>query len=976
MTVRIRIFIAVFFIFASTLSLSACSSKPPRTTTPVPPPAAEFSEDSFISNVRQLSFLGKRSGEGYFSPSGRSMIFQSERQEDNPFYQMYLMDFPSGEVSRVSPGYGKTTCGWIHPRKNLVLFSSTHQDPQSQELQQKELAFRASGKSRRYSWDYDENYDIYSKELPAGLLRKLSNERGYDAEASYSPDGQRILFASNREGYQKDLSEEEKAIFQKDKSYFIDLYSMAADGSDVQRLTDHPGYDGGPFYSADAQFITWRRFNKAGTSAEIYLMHADGSNQRQLTNLKAMSWAPYFHPSGDYLIFATNLHGFKNFELYLVRADGKNSPVRVTTFDGFDGLPVFSPDGRELSWTSKRGFGEGSQLFIADWNDSFARRALRLPEKTPPPRERSIAAGALKLKSLVSALAAPSMQGRRTGTIGEKKATQFAADELAKAGLDPAGDENTYFQDFTFTSGVKLGSNNKLQLQRNGAEFQTLKAGKDWTPLSFSKTGEIEEAGIVFAGYGIKAPATSSTAEYDSYVHTNVKDKWVLVLRGIPSNVSKDLHSHLARHSSPRYKAMLARDLGAKGLLFARGPVSKLRSELLPLRFDRSSASSSLAVLSLSDELTNSLFRKSLSDLQAKLDRGEALLGYELPGVKLRAQIDIEEQTNTGRNVLAILRAAEEFQETAKTIIIGAHIDHLGVGANGSSLAKGEEADSVHFGADDNASGVAAAIEIARELALRKNNGSLRPRHNLVIGLWSGEEMGLLGSAHFVNSFEKPSDSIASYINMDMVGRLREALIVQGISSSPAWPGIIETTAMQFELPLRLQKDSYLPTDATSFYLAGVPILSAFTGAHEQYHTPRDTPETLNYEGLASIRDFLSKITVQLLTKESSIPYAKSEKPQELGRRANLRAYLGTIPDYSGSDTLGVRLSGLSSGSPAEKAGLQSQDVIVELDGKKIENIYDYTYSIEALKIGEEVSLKVKREGEILELRITPGSRE
>lgn len=339
---------------------------------------ADENESALLTNIRQLTFEGKRSGEGYFSADGSKLIFQSEREPDNPFFQIYLLDLTTGDTRRVSPGVGKTTCSWVHPDGKHALFASTQDDPDARRKQNDEIEFRQSGKSRRYSWDFDEHFEIYETSLAGGAFRNLTQVRGYDAEGSYSPDGKQIAFASNRHAYTETLTDELKQRLETDPSYFLELYIMDANGGNPRRLTDSPGYDGGPFFSADGKRICWRRFSPDGSTAEIWTADTDGINARQITRLGAMSWAPYFHPSGDYLIFTTNLLGFSNFELFMVDAAGKHEPVRATYTDGFDGLPVFHPDGKQLAWTTNRTADGSSQIFLADFDDENARRLLAI----------------------------------------------------------------------------------------------------------------------------------------------------------------------------------------------------------------------------------------------------------------------------------------------------------------------------------------------------------------------------------------------------------------------------------------------------------------------------------------------------------------------------------------------------------------------------------------------------------------------
>ncbi len=337
-------------------------------------------ESNFLSRIRRLTVDGKRAGEGYWSPDGKRLVFQSEREPGNPFYQIYSLDLATGETTRISPGIGKTTCAFFRPAPGgsvEIEFASTHADPKSRQFQDEELAFRASGKERRYSWDYDPEMDIYAYNEKTGTTRRLTTARGYDAEGSYSPDGQWLVFTSMRDPYTRLLNEKEAKMLEENPSYFADIYIMRADGSEQKRLTNVPGYDGGPFFTPDGSRIVWRRFDEQGLLADVWTMKPDGSDQKRITDFGSMSWAPYMHPSGEYIIFSSNKLGFENFELYLVDAAGTKEPVRVTYSDGFDGLPVPSPDGKTLAWTSSRSGGAAGQLFLAQWNHEKALEAVR-----------------------------------------------------------------------------------------------------------------------------------------------------------------------------------------------------------------------------------------------------------------------------------------------------------------------------------------------------------------------------------------------------------------------------------------------------------------------------------------------------------------------------------------------------------------------------------------------------------------------
>lgn len=337
----------------------------------------------YLSRVRRLTVEGKRAGEGYWSPDGKRLVLQSEREPDNPFYQIYVLDLTTGDSKRISPGFGKTTCAFFRPGSDEIMFGSTHLDPKSKQYQDDELAFRASGKERRYAWDYDAEMDIFSYSEATGTLKQLTTAKGYDAEGGYSADGQWIVFSSMRDAYNRTLSPEEQKQLELDPSFFAEVYIMKADGSDQKRLTTDDGYDGGTFFTKDGR-IVWRHFEENGLIANVWTMKADGTDKKQITDFGAMSWAPYEHPSREYFLFASNKLGFENFEVYMVDAAGTKEPVRITYSDGFDGLPVPSPDGTQIAFTSSRAGGAGApgQIYLAQWNHEAAMAAL----KAAPPR--------------------------------------------------------------------------------------------------------------------------------------------------------------------------------------------------------------------------------------------------------------------------------------------------------------------------------------------------------------------------------------------------------------------------------------------------------------------------------------------------------------------------------------------------------------------------------------------------------------
>ena len=947
--------------------------------------AAESSEERFLSRSRQLVFEGKRSGEGYFSPDGKALIYQSERAPDNPFYQIYILNLESGDSHRVSPGRGKTTCAFFRPGSDEVMFASTHHDSRALEKQKAELEFRASGQQRRYSWDYDDQMDIFLSQRDGSNVRPLTTAAGYDAEGAFSPDGRKIVFCSLRGAYPTNqLSAADLKRLETDPAYFGEIYLMNADGSDQRRLTHTPGYDGGPFFSPDGERIVWRHFETNGVNADVYTMKLDGSDVRRLTDFGCMSWAPFFHPSGRYLVFTANKLGFANFELFIVDAAGSREPVRVTWTDGFDGLPSFSPDGKQLTWTSNRGAEGKSQLFLADWNHDAALQALAtaparnttntggLPSKANfTPAEISIR----RMSNDVNYLADPQRQGRMTGSAGALDAAEFIGLRLQREGLRPFGEQRTYFQRFEFNAGVRVLTNdNRLAVATGSQPPAALRPDQDFRPLSFSDNGSVTGE-VVFAGYGLAVPGKAGEG-YDSYAGLNVSNKIVLALRYVPEEVEPKRRQELNRYAGLRYKAMIARERGARAILFVTGPTSPKPGELATLTSDSASGSSGIVAASITTTVVAKMFAASgrdLKALQARLDKEDphAEGAFTLSNITVSVTTAIEHIRKFDHNVLTTL----PMTNVQEYVLVGAHYDHLGFGESGAMLRAGEE-NKIHPGADDNASGTAMVMELARLFAEQQRTNAALLQRGIVFALWSGEEMGVLGSSHFAEHPLLSLSNVVAYVNFDMVGRLRDnKLMLQGVGSSSAWRGAIQKRNVAAGFSIVLQDDPYLPTDVTPFYSRGVPVMSFFTGSHEDYHRPTDTPDKVNLEGMERILRFARGLILDLANAPQRADYVKvATSSRDGGGRENLRAYLGTIPDYA-TEVQGVKLSGVRAGSPAEKAGLKGGDIIVEVAGQKVANIYDYTYALDAVKIGQPVKIVVTRDSQRLTIEATPEVR-
>ena len=944
--------IALALIFLSAISLQSKSI---------------YSESDFLSNSRQLIYEGKRSGEGYFSQDGRYLIFQSERLDDNPFYQIFMLDFETGDIKQITNGVGKTTCSFIQSDENgKVLYSSTHLDPKAKEKQKEEFELRNSSKKRRYAWDYDTTIDVFMAEFDGSNPVQLTDALGYDAEASFSPDGSKILFASNRHGYTDDLTDKEKKQLDFDPSYFCELYIMDIDGSNLRRLTDNPGYDGGPFFSPDGERVIWRRFTPDGHQADVYTMKLDGTDLRKITSFESMSWAPYYHPSGEYIAFASNKYGYGNFEVFIVDKLGEKEPVRVAETDGFDGLPVFHPDGDKLVWTSSRTNNGKAQLFMAKWNHKKALKAL---EEAPSRKnvEKVKNTGAIKLneiKEKVRYLSSDELEGRFTGSEGIRLAADFIVSDFENFDIEPLEGFDDFRVPFEYTSdiSIKKESNYVKVINSEGKEAK-INSGSTFMPLASTDNGNFDSE-IIFAGYGIKT-SDDNELEMNSYADLKVKGKFVMVLDDMPSNLDDKQQKSLTRYASRMYKTLTARELGADGVIFISG-----RKEIKKPRSVRLNIKSGMFLSEVNSEAASKLLGTDFNKIKERVKNYNPHEKSSFdPKIKVKGSFKVEKVQSSDNNIIGVVYA----DNSDDYIVLGAHYDHLGYG-EGGSLAEDDVIHNIHNGADDNASGTAVVMELAEYYANLKKTDPDAIKKNLVFAFWSGEELGLLGSSEFMDQSEDKNIKYSTYLNYDMVGMLKDnKLSVQGAGSAENWRKLIEKKNILAGFNLAVSDDPYLPTDATSFYKKQVPVIAFFTGLHDHYHRPSDDFGNLNFEGMERIAKFSTKILSELISDKTEIAYKKVEMAAQTNVRG-FSVYLGTIPDYV-AEVEGVKLSGVRGGGPADKAGLKAEDIIVKLGKKDIKNIYDYTNILADLEAGKEYNVSVMRKGKKVDLTIIPGSK-
>lgn len=562
-----------------------------------------------------------------------------------------------------------------------------------------------------------------------------------------------------------------------------------------------------------------------------------------------------------------------------------------------------------------------------------------------------------RLRYDVTYLAATALEGRRAGGDGARIAAGFIARRLAALGLQPAGDDGTFLQSFSFVAGVRPGAGNALTV--------TLPAGTtaarlpyDFQPLAFSASGSAQGE-VVFAGYGTRAP----DLKYDDYANLDVKGKIVLILRFGPDG--DDPASRFAPFMALRRKASEARAAGAAALLIATGPVGADAAAPVKISFDATFADSGLPVIGISTPFAESLFVGqgfTLAELQQRMNERKEPASRPL-GIKVALTADVIQERATTANVLALLPGRDPALRD-QVVIAGAHYDHLGWGGeNSGSLAP--ETRAIHHGADDNASGTAGVLELARRLA------AAPPARSVLFVAFSGEELGLLGSAHLASHLPVAKEWIAAMLNFDMIGRPKAgpALTVGGVGTAVEWTKVIADANATAHLKLTSNKGGFGASDHSSFYAIDTPVLFFFTGAHEDYHKPSDTADRLDYRGMGRVLEFAT--TVARRVADAPLPPTFQKVTDEgAGERRGFKVRTGAIPEY-GFEGPGVKLSGARGGSPADKAGLKAGDIVVSFGGRDIRNIYDYMYALGDHKAGDVVTLVIKRGAGTLTLVVT-----
>ncbi len=569
----------------------------------------------------------------------------------------------------------------------------------------------------------------------------------------------------------------------------------------------------------------------------------------------------------------------------------------------------------------------------------------------------------------VKYLASPELKGRATGSPELEKAAHWLADKYREFGVNPA-DGKDYLQSFPVTTDAKLGTRNRFTFTERG-HSTPLRATLDFVPISFSSSGKFAGA-VVFAGYGI----TAKEYNYDDYAGVDVKGKIVLVLRHEPQeNDEKSVFEGkaLTSHAAFTNKAANAKMHGAVAMILIEDRANHPgeAQELVKFGSSEGPKDAGIGIVQVKDAVADGWFKdagKSLDGLEAGIDKDLKPESFAFPDtIRVDGQVDIQHEVKTVHNVVAYIPGT-----TGEYVILGAHYDHLGMGGQYSLTPS---VTAIHPGADDNASGTAGVIELARWYAKQP-----KQKRGILFLNFSGEELGLLGSAYYVAHPELPLEKAVAMINMDMIGRIREGKVyVGGASTGAGLRTMMEKAAAHFPT-LKIdysEGPESSSSDHTSFITGQVPSLFFFSGLHSDYHKPSDTADKIDAPDAATLLAMVSEVADELrdeagrpqFQKAAPNPHSGSVGPVTGAATSGYGPWFGSIPDF-GEGTTGVKFADVTAGSPAAKAGFKAGDVMVEFDGKKIDNLYDFTYALRAKQPGDSVPVKVIRDGKTVEATV------
>ena len=568
-------------------------------------------------------------------------------------------------------------------------------------------------------------------------------------------------------------------------------------------------------------------------------------------------------------------------------------------------------------------------------------------------------------------LASETMLGRATGSPELEKAAAYIAKQFKSDGLQPL-DGKSYLQAFPVTTNAKLGTANRFEYSEGGKTTK-LKFEDDFIPFNFSSRAKVS-GGVVFVGYGI----TAREYNYDDYAGVDVKNKLALILRHEPQEFDEKsvfAGKVYTEHSQFFSKVVNAKNHGARGVILIndranhRGESDQLEA------FGKTAgpADGGIPFVQIKAEVAErwiSSAGKNLDDIAADIDKDLKPRSFALPDtLQVEENVDVERLVKTVHNVAGYLPG-----ETSEYIVIGAHYDHLGLGDQFSMAPS--LAGTVHPGADDNASGTAGVIELARRFAAEP-----KQKRGILFLTFAGEELGLLGSSYYVNHPGLPLDKAVVMINMDMIGRVREGKVyVGGGGTGTTLRPTLDQVVPKYKLNVDFSDTTgYGSSDHTSFTTKQVPVLFFFSGLHSDYHKPSDTWDKIDGPGTVTLLKLIADVTARLQEAPDRPQFVRVLPPHSAHGEASASGsstgsgygpYFGSIPDF-GDIPNGVKFADVRDGSPAAKAGLRAGDILIEFDSKPIQNLYDFTYALRSKKPGDEVLVKVLRGNETISATVS-----
>ena len=551
-----------------------------------------------------------------------------------------------------------------------------------------------------------------------------------------------------------------------------------------------------------------------------------------------------------------------------------------------------------------------------------------------------------ELKEDIGYLASDELKGRKSGEAGDLLAAEYISTKFKSAGLELMYENG--FQKFSLVTSAEIGEGNKLDINGNIFEVE-----KHFLPYAFSSNTSVSEQ-IIFAGYGLEVD--KDTLQWNDYKDVDVSGKWVLALQGDPD--LENPQSAFIEYSSERSKALFASDKNAAGLILVAGKKFSETDQLTSLIFDKNSARYSIPVIQVTREVADKMLGSSkmtIEKLEAEMDSLNKTL-YLKSDAKVSVTVNVNQKETETQNVVALLPGTDKSLKN-EYIVIGAHFDHLGMGGPGSG-SRVTDTVAVHNGADDNASGVAAVIQLAEKLAAGKKN-----KRSIIFVAFGAEEMGLVGSKAFTNKPPVETEKMVAMFNFDMVGRLdpkSNGLSIGGTQTSKETEALLTDLNTGFELAF--SPEGVGPSDHASFYLQNIPVFFISTGAHSDYHTPLDDAELINYEGAKKVADYSYLVISEVASRETALTFQEAGPKFQRSRGGRLKVTFGVMPDFAGLEKRGMRIDAVTKGKPADKAGMKKGDIITAIDGKKVGGIHDYMSRLQTMEIGQQVSVDIIRE--------------